>query len=113
MERFLPIINRENCCKVWLKDVICIVTDGRRVKIATAEEDFFLYGKVSDFNRYLVGDKRFYQCTKGFILNLDKVDSMKDQIIYFENGMQYMLGRGTYLKVKQRFANYMRLRTKK
>ncbi len=111
MEKFLPVINRENCCKVWLKDVICIVTEGRRVKITTKDENFFLYGKVSDFHRYLVGDKRFYQCTKGFILNLDKVDSMKDQIIYFENGMQYMLGRGTYQRTKQSFVNF--IRTKK
>ena len=44
---------------------------------------------------------------KGMVVNFDRVSSMKDQIIYFRNGMQYMLGRTNYLKTKQTFVNYM------
>ena len=108
MERFLPVVNRKNCCKVWLKDVVYVENEGRKLKIVTEDKNFFLYAKISDFNIYFEGDKRFYRCMKGMIVNFEKVDSMKDQIIYFGNGMQYMLGRTNYLKAKQTFVNYMR-----
>ena len=95
MEKFIPIVNRKECCKVWLDDVVYIENEGRRVKI------------VTDLSPYFDSDERFYPCMKGMVVNFDRVSSMKDQIIYFRNGMQYMLGRTNYLKTKQTFVNYM------
>ena len=72
------------------------------MKIVTDEKEFYLYAKVSDLSPYFDSDERFYPCMKGMVVNFDRVSSMKDQIIYFRNGMQYMLGRTNYLKTKQR-----------
>ena len=107
MEKFIPIVNRKECCKVWLDDVVYIENESRRVKIVTDEKEFYLYAKVSDLSPYFDSDERFYPCMKGMVVNFDRVSSMKDQIIYFRNGMQYMLGRTNYLKTKQTFVNYM------
>ena len=38
MEKFIPIVNRKECCKVWLDDVVYIENEGRRVKIVTDEK---------------------------------------------------------------------------
>ena len=76
-------------------------------EIYTDEKEFYLYAKVSDLSPYFDSDERFYPCMKGMVVNFDRVSSMKDQIIYFRNGMQYMLGRTNYLKTKQTFVNYM------
>ena len=54
-----------------------------------------------------MGKSGFDFIMKGMVVNFDRVSSMKDQIIYFRNGMQYMLGRTNYLKTKQTFVNYM------
>lgn len=111
MEKFIPVVNKKICCKIWLKDIIYIENDARLIHIVTTHGSYYEYAKISELYPYIGEDIRFFSCMKGFIINFDQVTAMKDQIIYFSNGMQYDLGRTNFLKTKQTFVNYMRKRS--
>lgn len=110
MEKFIPVVNKKICCKIWLKDILYIENDARIIHIVTTHGSYHEYAKISELYPYIGEDIRFFSCMKGFIINFDQVMAMKDQIIYFSNGMQYDLGRTNFLKTKQTFVNYMRKR---
>lgn len=113
MEKFLPMINRNECCKIWLDDILYFEKNGRLVKIVTSEASHYDYGSISDYEQYFADDERFFACMKGLVINFDHVDSMKDRTIRFSNGREYDLGRTNYLKTKQTFVNYMLKSAKK
>lgn len=106
MESFLPFINREQCCKIWLKDIMYIRQDGRMTNIVTENETFCSYDRIKDMEKYL--DDRFYYCLKTIIINFQQVSVMKDQTIYFKNGDHIVLGRQNYIRTRQTFAAYIK-----
>ena len=90
MEKFIPIVNRKECCKVWLDDVVYIENEGRRVKIVTDEKEFYLYAKVSDLSPYFDSDERFYPCMKGMVV---KCITRKKQRRSQKNGLRMLVNR--------------------
>lgn len=108
MDKFIPVVNRRECRKVLLDDIIYIESDGRRIRIVTEDKEFYMYAKLSDLEPYFEDDSRFFQCVKGVVVNFDNVSSMQNQTIFFKNGTEYMLGRTNFLKTKQTFVCYMR-----
>ena len=108
MEKFVPVVNRTNCCKVFLSDIVYIQADGRRVKIVTPSQVFYIYAKISDISLYFEGEQRFFQCTQRIVINLDYVFSVRNQTISFINGFEFLIGRTSYLKTKQAFIDYMK-----
>lgn len=107
MEKFLPMVNRSECCKIMLDDIMYLEKAGRMVRIVTCGESYYEYGKISDYVQYFYDDSRFYACMKGLVVNFDHVTAMKEQTIYFSNGRQYEFGRTNYLKAKQAFGTYL------
>ena len=90
MDNFVPFINREQCCKIWLCDIMHIMQEGRMTNIVTEKETFCSYKKIKSFEQYLDMDGRFYYCLKSIVINFQQVSVMKDQTIYFKNeGGQY------------------------
>lgn len=108
MEKFLPIVNRNECRKIKLEDIVYLERQARLIRVVTEDASYYEYAKLSDFQPYIEGDSRFFPCMKRLVINFDQVMSMKDQMIYFKNGMKCDLGRTNYLKTKQSFANYLR-----
>lgn len=105
MESFLPFINREQCCKIWLNDIMYIRQEGRMTSIVTEKETYCSYEKLKDMEAHL--DKRFYYCLKKVIINFENVAVMKEQTIYFKNGDIIALGRQNYVHTRQAFAAYL------
>ena len=105
MESFLPFINREQCCKIWLNDIMYIRQEGRMTSIVTEKETYCSYEKLKDMEAHL--DKRFYYCLKKVIINFENVAVMKEQTIYFKNGDFITLGRQNYVHTRQAFAAYL------
>lgn len=107
-ERFLPIINKQECCKIWFKDIIYMEAEARLVHIVTRLGSFYDYAKLRDMEAYFADEPRFCSVMKGLIVNLDQVDRMYDQMICFSNGTEYPVGRTNFLKIKQVYINYLR-----
>ena len=84
MKRFIPLVTRKFSLKVPVDAIIYIQRKDRKLRIVTDTEYYEYYEKLTNIEQYL--DKRFYYCLKTFIINLDKVDMMKEQTISFQNG---------------------------
>ena len=106
MEKFLPLVNREYCCKIWIRDILYIEQTGRTVNIVTENKTFYDYNKIKNLELYL--DEYFVHCLKGTVVNFDQIESMKDQCIIFKNGTKYLLGRQSFVHTKQTFVFYMK-----
>lgn len=106
MNSFLPFVNREQCCKIWLDDIFYIKQEGRLLYVVTENETFCNYQKIDDILVFL--DERFYRCLKKILINFQNVSAMKDQTIYFKNGDKIFLGRQNYIHTKQTFVAYIK-----
>lgn len=106
MEKYLPIVNRKHCRKIWLSDILYIMQEGRLTHVVTENETFSTYNKIGFFGEYL--DSRFYYCLKSIAINFQQVSMMQNQTIFFKNGDNIFLGRQNYIHTRQSFANYIK-----
>ena len=104
-KKYIPIINRSEASKVFVDSVLMIEQELRKIIIYTDDDRYSRYGKIDELSIYL--DDRFFKCHQSYFINLDKVVKMREQTIYFENGVQIMLGREKFHAAKQRFSFYM------
>ncbi|MCL2437352.1 MAG: LytTR family transcriptional regulator DNA-binding domain-containing protein [Clostridiales bacterium] len=104
-EKYIPIINKEEICKVYIEDILLIEQDLRKTMIYTEENKLWRYGKIDELLRFL--DDRFFRCHQSCIINMDKVIKMKEQTIFFKNGFKIVMGKEKFKSAKQKFAHYM------
>ena len=104
-EKYIPIINKEETCKVYIEKVLFIEQELRKTIIYTEIDKFWRYGKIDELLRYL--DNRFFKCHQSCIINMDKVIRMKEQTIFFENGLKIVMGKEKFKYAKQNFAHHM------
>ena len=109
MEKYIPFVNRKDCCKILLKDILYLENDARRVRIMTTEGAYCQYAKLSDLEPYFREESCFFPAMKSLIVNFDYVSAMKNQIIYFNDGTEYPIGRSNYLRTKHKFVSYLRI----
>jgi len=105
-ERYIPLITKSCIRKIFLADIVYIMKKQRKILIVTDAEQFEFYENLEPFLPYL--DTRFYCCLRHAAINLDKVERMENQTIYFENGAWIWLGRDNYIKAKQRYTAYLK-----
>ncbi len=106
MNKNIPIVNRW-CCRVLpVSDIDYIFSNYRKSEIHTENEVIPVYYPRSEIEGYL--DGRFQHCLKSLIVNFDKISYISDGVIKFRNGEEVTLGRANYIKVKQKFAMYIK-----
>jgi len=103
--RYIPIVKRSETSKIYLESIILIEQNLRKVVIHTEEDSYWRYGKIEELVKYL--DGRFLKCHSSCIINMDKVIKMREQTIFFENGLEIGIGREKFLSAKQNFARYI------
>ena len=104
--KYLPIINQSDSCKVKVSDICYITRENRKLLFDTENGLKVTYGDIGTLEDYLGPD--FLRCMSGCIINLAKVQEIKDGIVYFEDGSTLTLGRAGYLRAKQKFNAYLR-----
>ena len=106
MSNSIPIVNRR-CCKILpISEIVYIFSNYRKSEIHTGKEMIPVYYPRSDIEGYL--DGRFQHCLKNLIVNFDMISDMSDGVIRFRNGEEVAIGRGNYIKAKQKFAMYIK-----
>ena len=105
VKSYIPIIRRDETCKVFIENILMIEQDLRKTVIYTEEDKYWRYGKMDELSKYL--DDRFFKCHHSCIINMDKVVKMREQTIFFENGFKITIGREKFQCAKQNFARYM------
>ncbi len=106
-DKYLPFVNRQQCSKIPLREILRVEQNGRLVTIVTEKGILEKYGKIQEVEEYL--DERFYHCLKKTIINFEQVSSMKEQTIFFKNGDKIFLGRENFVRTKQSFAIYIKM----
>ena len=106
MEPYIPVITKNRVVKIYLQDIVYIMKKQRKIVIVAEKEQFAYYGRMEIIKCHV--DQRFFFCLQNFVINLDKVDRMEDQTIYFVNGETFWLGRDNYVRAKQYYTAYLK-----
>lgn len=110
-EKAIPVITKSYTANVKVKDIVKIERYNRKINIVTDKGDYWFYGKIDNMTQYL--DDRFYPCIQGCYINFDRVESMANQMIFFDNGCQYSLGRTNYIRTRQVYSRFLIEKNKK
>lgn len=105
-ESYVPVITRREAAKVRIRDILYIESELRVIVIYTAGRAYRFYGKLDDILKYL--DSRFYRCHKSCIINLEKILSMENGIIYFPEGITLRVGQNNYRLTRNEYVKYLR-----
>jgi len=105
-KNYIPVITKSEIAKVFVDSVMLIEQELRKTHIYTVEDEYFPYGKIDELSKYL--DKRFFKCHQSCIINMEKVVKMREQTVFFENGLKVVMGRDKFHNAKQYFAIYIK-----
>lgn len=106
MQSYIPYVTPSECRKLHLEDINYIRRISRKVEICSRSGSYYLYESFDRVTGYLEGP--FFSCLKGLIINFDRVESMCEQSVFFENGDVLRLGRDSYVKTRQTYAIYLK-----
>lgn len=67
--------------------------------------DVEVYGQFYDIRKYL--DKRFMDCHRSYMINMDAIVWMCDREIYLASNESIHMGRDTYGRARKIFADYI------
>lgn len=85
--------------------LLYIESCGRVLRITTDTEALETYDKISHFSLQL--DKRFLQCHKSYIINLERVKRYCGDSFYMENGDSVPISQSRRKEVREYFLQYM------
>jgi len=105
MDRFIPVIKPRSSIKVDVNEVFYIEQYLRKTKILTERETHEIYSKIDDYLGYL--GSNFLKCHRSLYVNMDKIISMTEQSIVFENGESLYLSRDKFTAARQHFSRYI------
>lgn len=106
MEQYIPMVKRGTVSRVPVNQVVYITRARRKIRIVTMDGPVEFYEKMENVHPFL--DKRFYSCLNSLIINMDRVEKMENQTIYFANGEEVSIGRDSYIRSRQWFAAYLK-----
>lgn len=105
MEQFIALVTRQRNVKVCTDDIVYIQRENRKIKIKTERGSYEFYEKMENVRSVL--DERFFACLESLIINLEKVQRMEEQNIYFSSGDTLRLARNSFIRTKQAYAAYL------
>lgn len=82
-EKFLLIENKDSIHKILYKDILYFEKCLRKIKVFFNESVIEFYGSFKELKDKLPEDI-FTQCHQGYIVNLNKISSYKNQTVYFK-----------------------------
>lgn len=85
--------------------IIYIESSARVIKVVTNEDQLETYNKLDAFSRQL--DKRFVQCHKSYIINMERTKRFCGDSFLMENDVTIPISQSKRKEVRQRFLEYM------
>lgn len=103
-ENYIIIKFRGEVRKIFPHEIIFIEQNLRKVLFHLNYEVCGTYGKIEN---YLVElPQEFYKCNKSYVINLDKVTKMGNQVICFSDGKDIRMGRQSFHGAKKAFLEF-------
>jgi DNA-binding LytR/AlgR family response regulator len=101
----IPILTRAETTHVNSGDILYAESRLRLILLSTTQRLYRYYGKLDDLMRFL--DESFYRCHVSWIINLDKVVSVKNSAVHMEDGKVILLGRNKFQAMRKVYINYL------
>ncbi len=97
-----------------LRNISAAVSSGHSVEIVTADGPRFVSNNTfSEVEAELAKDKRFLNCNRGVIINMDQVASMDGEVFYMKNGTQYSMRVRGRTQIIREFSQYQLARMRR
>ena len=90
--------------KIPLDDVVYVMQKGKCTEIVAGNNTYTYKGALKNLER--VFDARFYRCHRGYIINFQHVDALKDDEIYLDNGDIISVCKELYQRTKKEYLKY-------
>lgn len=78
----------------------------RKVVIHTEKEAFEIYATMNDLEKHL--GSRFYRCHRGFLVNLEKINSYNRQTIRLTDGSSLLLSKTRYSEFVDTYMHFLK-----
>lgn len=105
-EQSILIISGAEVARVFVGDIVLVEQEGRKLHVVTSCQEYRYYEKMSKLEAAL--DGRFCPCLKGCYVNLERIVSMKEPEIHFDNGYVFCLGRTNFIKLRQKYKLFLK-----
>ncbi|QHI73219.1 LytTR family DNA-binding domain-containing protein [Aminipila terrae] len=103
-DRFIVLKFKGEVRKIIPQEIVFVEQNLRKVLFHLNSEVCGTYGKIENYVEHL--PREFYQCNKSYVINLDKVVKMGNQVIYFSDGKDIRIGRQSFHGAKKAFLKF-------
>lgn len=101
------IKNKKGNYRIFHKDILYAESKARIINIhLKSGEIISFYSKLMDFFQNLQ-DKRFLKCHKSFIVNMDYILKVENNIIFMDNNIMIPISRNNASEIKENYFNYL------
>lgn len=103
--RYIELTVNKEIIKIRLKDIYCIEAIRNGAVITTRLETLRFHYSMTSMEELLT-DSRFLRCHRGFIINMDQVSLMKDDVFIMKNGFTIPIRQSGRKSIRQTFMDY-------
>jgi len=90
--------------RILPQEIVFVEQNLRKVLFHLNSEVCGTYGKIENYMQNL--PEEFYKCNKSYVINLNKVIKMGNQVIYFSDGNDIRIGRQSFHGAKKAFLEF-------
>lgn len=106
-DKFLIAKTISSSYKIYLKDIVYIESDQRKIKVHTTYDIIEYYYKISDLETELLEDN-FFRCHKSYIINLKYVQSFDNTFITLKNSEKVYVSKYKLSEFSKTFMYYLK-----
>lgn len=92
---------------VFYRDIVYLEISMRNIYVHFVSGTIHVLGKFSDYEKQLLLDKRFLECYRNIIVNIDYVDKSLDYDFILKNGEKIPISRRKKAEVMNNYTTYL------
>ena len=105
-EKALFFHTKTDHIRVCPSQIFYVESNLRKVVIHTEKEAFEIYATMNDLEKHL--GSRFYRCHRGFLVNLEKINSYNRQTIRLTDGSSLLLSKTRYSEFVDTYMHFLK-----
>lgn len=107
MEKFIIAKTISECTKIFIKDILYVESQLRKVVIHTTYDIIEYYNKLSDMEDDLK-EYNFFRCHKSYLVNLKYIKSYDNTFITLKNGEKIYISKHKFSNFSKSFMYYLK-----